>query len=49
LLDYREMARLQDAGVSRPPDSETDWKAAGDAAERFGMNRLAERLREMAG
>lgn len=49
LLDYREMARLQDAGVSRPPDSATDWNAAGDAAERFGMNRLAERLREMAG
>ena len=44
-----EMARLQDAGVSRPPDSETDWNAAADAAERYGMNRLAERLREMAG
>ncbi len=48
LLAYREMATLQDAGVDRPPDSATDWNAAGAAAERFGMNRLAERLREAA-
>ena len=48
LLSYREMARLQDAGVTRPPDSPTDWAAAAAAAERFGMNRLAERLREAA-
>jgi len=49
LLAYREMARLQDADVTRPPDSITDWVAAAAAAERFGMNRLAERLRETAG
>jgi len=48
LLAYREMARLQDAGVGRPPDSPTDWEAAADAAARFGMNRLADRLREAA-
>ena len=48
LLAYREMARLQDAGVTRPPDAPTDWGAAAAAAERFGMNRLAERLREAA-
>ena len=47
LLAYREMATLQDAGVSRPPDAPTDWAAGADAAERFGMNALAERLREM--
>ncbi len=49
LLAYREMARLQDAGVTRPPDCRTDWAAAAAAAERYGMNRLAERLREAAG
>jgi DNA polymerase-1 len=49
LLSYREIARLQDAGVTRPPDGATDWRAAAGAAERFGMNRLAERLRETAG
>lgn len=49
LLAYREMARLQDAGVERPPDAPTDWSAAADAAESYGMNRLAERLREAAG
>ena len=42
------MATLQDAGVSRPPDAPTDWTAGADAAERFGMNALADRLREMA-
>jgi len=47
ILAYREMATLQDAGVTRPPDAPTDWAGGADAAERFGMNRLAERLREM--
>ena len=49
ILAYREMATLQDAEVDRPPDAPTDWAAAADAAERLGMNRLAERLRETAG
>jgi len=48
ILAYREMATLQDAGAARPPDTPTDWDAAADAAERFGMNRLAERLRALA-
>jgi 5'-3' exonuclease len=47
LLAYREMATLQDAGVSRPPDSPTDWKGASAAAAEHGMNRLSERLAEM--
>jgi DNA polymerase-1 len=47
LLAFREMARLQDAGVERPPDCPTDWPAAAAAAERLGMNALAKRLREM--
>ncbi len=48
LLAYREMATLQDAGVSRPPDSPTDWQAASEAAAEHGMNKLAERLAELA-
>jgi DNA polymerase-1 len=47
LLAFREMARLQDGGVDRPPDAPTDWPAGAAAAERLGMNALAKRLREM--
>ena len=47
LLAYREMATLQDAGVSRPADSPTDWQGASKAAAEAGMNRLAERLAEL--
>jgi len=47
LLAFREMARLQDAGVTRPADAETDWPGAAAVAERFGMNALAKRLGEM--
>ncbi|HET6829913.1 MAG TPA: 5'-3' exonuclease [Solirubrobacterales bacterium] len=47
LLAFREMARLQDAGVGRPPDAATDWPGGAAAAERLGMNALAKRLREM--
>jgi 5'-3' exonuclease len=48
LLAYKEIATLQDAGVKRPPDRETDWAAAAAAARERGMNRLAERLDEAA-
>lgn len=48
LLAYRQMATLQDAGVTRPPDAPTDWDAASKAAADYGMNRLAERLAELA-
>ena len=46
---YREMATLQDAGRhARPPDAPTDWRRRRPMPpERFGMNALAERLREM--
>jgi DNA polymerase-1 len=47
ILAFREMARLQDAGVGRPPDAPTDWPGGAAAAERLGMNALAKRLREM--
>jgi 5'-3' exonuclease len=49
LLAFREMARLQDAEVARPPDRETDWAAAAKAAREHGMGRLADRLEKQAG
>jgi 5'-3' exonuclease len=49
LLAFREMARLQDAEVTRPPDRETDWAAAAKAAREHGMGRLADRLEKQAG
>jgi DNA polymerase-1 len=49
LLAFREIARLQDAGVERPPDGATDWPGAARAAREAGMNRLADRLEKAAG
>jgi DNA polymerase-1 len=46
LLAFKEIATLQDAGVDPPRDAPTDWEGAAKAAEKRGMNRLAERLRE---
>jgi DNA polymerase-1 len=48
LLAFREIARLQDAGVERPPDGPTDWARAAGAAREAGMNRLADRLEKAA-
>jgi 5'-3' exonuclease len=48
LADYKDMATLRDAGVKRPADSPTDWEGGAEAAEKRGMNRLAERLRQKA-
>ncbi len=48
LLAFREIARLQDAGVERPPDGPTDWRGAATAAREHGMGRLAERLAKAA-
>jgi 5'-3' exonuclease len=48
LLAFKDIATLRDAGVKRPRDRKTDWKAAAKAAEARGMNRLAERLRKQA-
>jgi DNA polymerase-1 len=47
LVAFKEMATLQDAGVKRPRDAPTDYAGAAEAAERRGMNRLAERLRKL--
>ncbi|MCB8971109.1 MAG: 5'-3' exonuclease [Thermoleophilales bacterium] len=49
LLEFREIARLQDAKVKRPPDRETDFAAAAGAARDYGMNGLADRLEKAAG
>jgi DNA polymerase-1 len=48
-LAFKEIATLQDAGVKRPPNRETDWESAAAAARERGMNRLAERLEQSAG
>ncbi len=48
LLAFKDMATLRDAGVKRPADSPTDWDGGAGAAEKLGMNRLAERLRQKA-
>jgi 5'-3' exonuclease len=48
LLAYKQIATLQDAGVKRPADRQTDRAGAAAAARERGMNRLAERL-EQAG
>jgi DNA polymerase-1 len=48
LRAFREIATLQDAGVSRPPDRPTDWAGAAEAARERGMNRLAERLEQQS-
>ncbi len=44
LLIFKQVATLQDAGVRRPPDRDTNWAGAASASRRRGMNRLAERL-----
>lgn len=48
LLAFKDIATLRDAGVERPPDRETDWRGAAEAARARGMNRLAERLESLA-
>ena len=49
LIAFKNIATLRDAGVERPPDQATDWSGAAAAARERGMNRLAERLKGMAG
>jgi DNA polymerase-1 len=44
LRAFKDIATLRDAGVEPPPDRETDWAHAAEAAHELGMNRLAERL-----
>jgi DNA polymerase-1 len=44
LRRFRDIATLRTAPVERPPDRPTDLQGGAQAARRYGMNRLAERL-----
>jgi DNA polymerase-1 len=44
LRAFREIATLRIAPVERPPDRPTELKSGAEAARRYGLNRLAERL-----
>jgi 5'-3' exonuclease len=48
LLAFKDIATLRDAGVEPPADAETDWAGAAEAARKYGMKRLAERLETAA-
>ena len=45
LRAYKEIATLVHVPVQRPPDGPTDWTGAAEAADEYGMHRLADRLR----
>ncbi len=44
LAHFREIATLRPIEIPRPPDRATDLEGGAQAARRYGMNRLAERL-----
>ncbi len=48
LRHFKEIATLRIVDLERPPDRPTDLHGGAEAAKRFGMNQLAERL-EKAG
>ena len=45
---FKRLATLQEADVELPPDRDTDYASAANAARERGMNRLAERLEKAA-
>jgi DNA polymerase-1 len=45
LRAFREIATLRPVSVKRPSDEDTDLQGGAAVAERYGMRRLAERLR----
>lgn len=49
LRAFKEIATLREVEIDRPEDRQTDFAAAAEAAERREINRLAERLRKLAG
>jgi DNA polymerase-1 len=49
LRDFKQMATLVHVPLDLPPNKPTTFGPAGVAAEQRGMNRLAERLRGLAG
>ncbi|HVR04561.1 MAG TPA: 5'-3' exonuclease [Solirubrobacteraceae bacterium] len=48
LLAFKRIATLVELDVPRPPDRTTDYAGGAAAAGALGMNRLAERLRQLA-
>jgi DNA polymerase-1 len=44
LRDYKEIATLRTVELARPEDRPTDLESGAEAARKYGMNRLAERL-----
>ena len=48
LLAFKEIATLRDAEVRLPPDRETDYAGAAEAARERGLRRLADRLEKTA-
>jgi DNA polymerase-1 len=46
LAHFREIATLRPIELPRPPDRATDLEGGAQAARRYGMNRLAERLQK---
>ena len=48
LLAFKEIATLQDIDVPLPADTPTDYLGAAKAARKRGMERLAERLEQLA-
>jgi DNA polymerase-1 len=48
LLDFKQIATLQQIEVERPPDAVTDFAGGAACARELGMRRLAERLEKLA-
>jgi hypothetical protein len=49
LRAFKDIATLRHVELERPADAPTDGAAAAEAARAKGMNRLAERLEQLAG
>jgi len=45
---FKQVATLVEVEVKRPPDAPTDYEGGAGAARELGMNRLAERLEQLA-
>ena len=48
LLAFKQLATLRDVDVELPPDTPTDYRGGAEAARKFGMRRLGERLERAA-
>jgi 5'-3' exonuclease len=48
LRAFKDIATLRTVPLERPPDRSTDFAGGAEAARAFGMNRLANRLQELA-